>query len=107
MMTDIAQFLDFVLTMFLAFGVAFEVPIAVVLLVITGIVSLEKLQNTRGFVLIGIFIIAAILTPPDAVSQCIMGVPMYLLFEGGLIMARVLQRMRREAKEEQEKAGDA
>jgi sec-independent protein translocase protein TatC len=102
MMTDISQFLDFVLTMFLAFGVAFEVPIAVVLLVITGIVSLEKLKSGRGYVLIGIFVIAAILTPPDAVSQCIMAVPMYFLYEGGLIMARVLMKMRREAQKEED-----
>jgi sec-independent protein translocase protein TatC len=100
MMTDISQFLDFVLTMFLAFGVAFEVPIAVVLLVLTGIVTLEKLKTARGFVLIGIFVIAAILTPPDAVSQCIMAVPMYFLYEGGIIMARVLMKMRREGRKE-------
>jgi sec-independent protein translocase protein TatC len=102
MMTDISSYLDFVLTMFFAFGVAFEVPIAVVLLVITGIVSLEKLKSARGYVLIAIFIIAAILTPPDAVSQCIMAVPMYLLFEGGIVMARVLSRMRREAQAREE-----
>jgi sec-independent protein translocase protein TatC len=96
MMTDISNYLDFVLTMIFAFGVAFEVPIAVVLLVISGIVSLEKLRRARGFVLIGIFVIAAFLTPPDAISQSIMAVPMYLLYEGGLIMARILLRMRRQ-----------
>ena len=110
MMTDISQFLDFVLTMFLAFGVAFEVPIAVVLLVLTGIVSLDKLKSGRGYVLIAIFVIAAILTPPDAVSQCIMAVPMYFLYEGGIIMARVLMKMRHEGqkeKEEEDKKKDA
>ncbi len=96
MMTDISNYLDFVLTMIFAFGVAFEVPIAVVLLVISGIVSLEKLSRARGYVLIGIFVIAAFLTPPDAISQSIMAVPMYLLYEGGLIMARILLRMRRQ-----------
>jgi sec-independent protein translocase protein TatC len=101
---DITQYLDFVITMSLCFGVAFEVPVAVVLLVITGIVSLEKLKAGRGYVLIAIFIIAAILTPPDAVSQCIMAVPMYLLYEGGMIMARVLSKMRLEHRREQ---GDA
>jgi sec-independent protein translocase protein TatC len=95
MMTDISSYLDFVLTMIFAFGVAFEVPIAVVLLVLSGIVSLEKLRRARGYVLIGIFVIAAFLTPPDAISQSIMAVPMYLLYEGGLIMARILMRMRR------------
>jgi sec-independent protein translocase protein TatC len=102
MMTDISSYLDFVMTMFLAFGVAFEVPIAVVLLVLTGIISLEKLKQSRGYVLIGIFVIAAFLTPPDAVSQCIMAGPMYLLYEGGLIMARVLNKMRRDQAEREE-----
>lgn len=105
MMTDISSYLDFALTMFFAFGVAFEVPIAVVLLVITGIVRLEKLQKARGFVLIGIFVVAAFLTPPDAISQCIMAVPMYLLYEGGIVMARILMRMRREAQGREEEAG--
>lgn len=94
MMTDINQYLDFVLVMFFAFGAAFEVPVAVVLLVITGIVKLEKLKEHRGYVLLGIFIFAALLTPPDAVSQSILAIPMYLLYEGGLLMARILQRMK-------------
>jgi len=102
MMTDITSYLDFVLVMFFAFGLAFEVPIAVVLLVITGIVRLEKLKENRGYVLIGIFIIAAFLTPPDVVSQCIMAIPMYLLYEGGLLMARILLRMRREGSDREE-----
>jgi sec-independent protein translocase protein TatC len=99
MMTDISAYLDFVLTMFLAFGAAFEVPVAVVLLVITGVVRLEKLKESRGYVLIGCFVVAAFLTPPDVVSQCIMAVPMYLLYEGGLLMARVLSKTRREPAE--------
>jgi sec-independent protein translocase protein TatC len=102
MMTDISAYLDFVLKMFLAFGAAFEVPIAVVLLVLTGVVKLEKLKENRGYVLIGIFIIAALLTPPDAISQCIMAIPMYLLYEGGLLMARVLSKMRRETSDSKE-----
>jgi sec-independent protein translocase protein TatC len=95
MMTDIANYLDFVLTMFFAFGVAFEVPIAVVLLVLTGLVDLETLKSSRGYVLIAIFVIAAFLTPPDAISQSIMALPMYLLYEGGLLMARMMQRAQR------------
>ena len=102
MMTDISAYLDFVLTMFLAFGAAFEVPVAVVLLVLTGVVKLEKLKENRGYVLIGIFIVAAMLTPPDAVSQCIMAIPMYLLYEGGLLMARILSKMRREDSDSKE-----
>ena len=101
---DIAAYLDFVLAMFFAFGVAFEVPVAVVLLVLTGLVHVEKLGENRGYVLIGIFIVAAFLTPPDAVSQIIMAVPMYLLYEGGLVMARLMQKMRREAQEMEDKA---
>ena len=104
---DITSYLDFVLMMSLAFGVAFEVPIAVVLLVITGIVSLEKLKGARGYVLIGIFVVAAFLTPPDAVSQCIMALPMYLLYEGGMVMARILMKMRREAQSREEKEAGA
>jgi len=102
MMTDINNYLDFVLVMFFAFGAAFEVPIAVVLLVITNIVQLEKLKQNRGYVLLGCFICAALLTPPDAISQTIMAVPMYLLFEGGLIMARILQRMKRNESQSKE-----
>ena len=105
MMTDISQYLDFVLVMSLSFGAAFELPVAVVLLVLTGIVSIEKLRSYRGYVLLGVFIVAAFLTPPDAVSQSLMAVPMYLLYEGGLLMARMLSRMRRnEADEEQPQA---
>ena len=95
MMTDITSYMDFVLTMFLCFGLAFEVPVVVVLLVLTGLVKVEKLAEIRGYVLIGIFVIAALLTPPDAISQTIMAVPMYLLYEGGIVMARLMNRIRR------------
>jgi len=97
MMTDITSYMDFVLTMFLCFGLAFEVPVVVVLLVLTGLVKVEKLAEIRGYVLIGIFVVAALLTPPDAISQTIMAVPMYLLYEGGLVMARLMNRMRQPA----------
>ncbi|HEV7608007.1 MAG TPA: twin-arginine translocase subunit TatC [Steroidobacteraceae bacterium] len=100
---DMTSYLDFVLTMFFAFGIAFEVPVAVVLLVLTGIVQVESMSKHRGYVIIGIFVVAAILTPPDAISQCIMAIPMYFLYEGGLVMARVMQKMRREAAEAAEK----
>ena len=102
-MPDMAAYLDFVLTLFFAFGVAFEVPIAVVLLVLTGLVSVESLGKNRGYVIIGIFVVAAFLTPPDAISQTIMAAPMYLLYEGGLLMARVMQKMRRADAESREK----
>jgi sec-independent protein translocase protein TatC len=105
MMTDINQYLDFVLTMVFCFGVAFEVPVAVVLLVVMGIVRLESLKKNRGYVLIGIFILAALLTPPDAISQCSLAIPMYLLYEGGILMARILSRAR--SAEAGEKVGES
>ncbi len=94
MMTDISNYLDFVLLLFFAFGVAFEMPVAVVLLVATGLVKVEALTRNRGYVILGIFIIAAFLTPPDAVSQSFMAVPMYLLYELGIVFARFAQRRR-------------
>lgn len=104
MMTDINSYLDFVLTMFFCFGLAFEVPVAVVLLVVMGVVRLEKLKEHRGYVLIGIFILAAFLTPPDAISQCSLAIPMYLLYEGGIVMARILSRARGAERKEEAKA---
>ena len=106
MMTDINSYLDFILTMFLCFGVAFEVPVVVVLLVLTNMVTVEKLAEARGYVLIGIFVVAALLTPPDAVSQTIMAVPMYLLYEGGLLMARIM-KPKKSAEDEAAEADDA
>jgi sec-independent protein translocase protein TatC len=97
MMTDISNYLDFVSMLFLAFGVAFEVPVAVVLLVATGIVKLDVLTRNRGYVIIGIFVVAAILTPPDAVSQCFMAVPMWALYELGIVFARMSLRRRAES----------
>jgi sec-independent protein translocase protein TatC len=94
MMADITNYLKFALTLFLAFGVAFETPVAVVLLVLTNLVPLEKLRKARAYVLIIVFVIAAILTPPDVMSQTSMAVPMYLLYEGGLLFAAVLNKQR-------------
>jgi sec-independent protein translocase protein TatC len=104
MMTDISSYLSFVLTMFLCFGIAFEVPVVVMLLVLTGLVSVDKLKSARGYVVIGIFVVAALLTPPDAISQTIMAVPMYLLYELGLVMARILSKMKRESETENTEA---
>jgi len=94
MMTDISSYLDFVMLLFFAFGVAFEVPVAVVLLAATGLVKVESLRKHRGYVLLGIFIVAAILTPPDAISQSFMAVPMYVLYELGIVLAQYLVRRR-------------
>lgn len=86
-MTDIGKYLDFVLTMFIAFGITFEVPIFVVILVRMGIVSIEKLKEVRRYVLVGAFVVGAIFTPPDVVSQFMLAVPLYLLYELGILVA--------------------
>ena len=87
--TDIAQFLDFVTTIVFAFGLAFEVPIATVLIVWTGLVSLEKLSRARPYVFLGAFVGGMFLTPPDVFSQTLLAVPVYILYELGIVMARV------------------
>jgi sec-independent protein translocase protein TatC len=87
---DIEQYLSFAMTMFLAFGAAFEVPIVVILLVKTGIVSLEKLKEIRSYVIVGAFVVAAIVTPPDVTSQVLLAVAMCLLYEAGLFVARMI-----------------
>jgi sec-independent protein translocase protein TatC len=86
-MTDIQKYFDFVLTLFLAFGVAFETPIAVVILTRFGIVSVEKLREARPYVVVGAFVTAAIFTPPDVVSQLLLAFPLWLLFEAGLLVS--------------------
>ncbi len=93
-MTDMSNYLDFVLLLFFAFGIAFEIPIATVLLAATGLVKIETMTSNRGYVVLGIFIVAAFLTPPDALSQSFMAVPMYILYEGGIVMARILLKNR-------------
>jgi sec-independent protein translocase protein TatC len=85
---DIEQYLNFVMTMFLAFGVTFEVPVVVVVLVRFGIVSLEKLRDFRPYAIVGAFIVAAVVTPPDVTSQFMLALPMCLLYELGLLVAR-------------------
>src|SRR5436190_11200904 len=91
MMTDIKSYLDFVFSMFFAFGVAFEVPVAVVILSHMGIVDPEVLARSRSYVVLGAFIVAAVLTPPDVFSQVLLAIPMIGLFEIGLFFARRLK----------------
>jgi sec-independent protein translocase protein TatC len=95
---DMTQYLDFVLFLFFAFGVAFEIPVATVLLIATGLVKMETLTKNRGYVLLAIFVIAAFLTPPDGVSQILMGTPMYLLYEIGIILSRFLLKNRKKTE---------
>jgi sec-independent protein translocase protein TatC len=86
--TDIAMYLDFVLKLFFAFGIAFEVPVATVMLVWSGMISAEKLASYRAYVFLGCFVAGMLLTPPDIISQTLLAVPVYLLYEVGLFMAR-------------------
>jgi sec-independent protein translocase protein TatC len=90
MTTDIDNYLSFVLTMFLAFGVTFEVPIVVVILNKMGFVTLKKLKKVRPYVIVGAFVISAVVTPPDVFSQLILAVPLVLLYEVGIIAARLI-----------------
>ncbi|MFT0545130.1 twin-arginine translocase subunit TatC [Allopusillimonas ginsengisoli] len=89
---DIEAYVGFVMTMFLAFGITFEVPIAVILLVKTGMVSVAKLRHARGYVIVGAFIIAAVITPPDVVSQFMLALPLCLLYEVGIMVAAFLEK---------------
>lgn len=89
-MTDIGNYVDFVVTLFLAFGVAFEVPIAVVVLVKTGLVQIATLKEVRSYVIVGAFIAGAILTPPDVISQFMLAIPLWLLYEAGILAAGLL-----------------
>jgi sec-independent protein translocase protein TatC len=86
-MTDIDKYLSFVLGMFMAFGITFQVPVAVVLLVRIGMVSVEKLREIRSYVIVGAFVIGAIFTPPDVVSQFMLAIPLWLLYEAGIVVA--------------------
>ncbi|WP_024869665.1 twin-arginine translocase subunit TatC [Pseudoxanthomonas suwonensis] len=92
MMTDINAYLDFVLVIFLAFGASFQLPVALVILVALGWVTPDQLRAGRGYAIVGIFILAAVITPPDVVSQLLLAVPMCLLYEAGIIASRMVAR---------------
>ncbi|CAE6949431.1 MULTISPECIES: twin-arginine translocase subunit TatC [Pseudomonas] len=106
MMTDIGQYLDFVLTLFFAFGVAFEIPVATFLLIWVGIIEVETLRKSRPYVIVGCFAIGMVLTPPDIFSQTLLAVPMWMLFETGLLFGALVKR-RSEYSEEDEMPEDA
>lgn len=91
---DIARFLDTVLKLFFAFGVAFEIPIATVVLIYTGATTAEALAEKRPYIIVACFVIGMLLTPPDPISQSLMAIPMWLLFEIGIVFARMVQRKR-------------
>src|SRR6202171_5301400 len=100
MMTDIDKYLSFVLTMFIAFGITFEVPVVVIVLVRLGVVSLEKLRSIRGYVIVGAFVVGAVFTPPDILSQVMLAVPLWLLYELGLLCARFITVPKRDKEGE-------
>jgi sec-independent protein translocase protein TatC len=104
---DIENYLNFVITMFLAFGAAFEVPIVVIVLVRVGLISVEKLAAARPYVIVGVFVLAAVITPPDALSQLMLAIPMCLLFEIGLVLARLVAKRAEQAREEGAPMSDA
>lgn len=96
-MTDIDKYLSFVLTMFMAFGITFQVPVAVVLLVRMGFVTVEKLREIRPYVVVGAFVVGAIFTPPDVVSQFMLAMPLWLLYEAGIVVASWMKPAEKEA----------
>lgn len=102
MMTDIQAYLDFVLVIFLAFGASFELPVALVILVLLGWVTPKQLREWRGYAVVGIFVIAAVITPPDVVSQLLLAVPMMVLYELGILSARMVAPRRNEVTPPQE-----
>ncbi len=95
-MTDIGQYLDFIIAIFLAFGIAFEVPVATFLLIAAGVTTADKLGKKRPYIIIGAFVVGMMLTPPDVISQSLLAVPIWLLFELGLIASRIFLEARAE-----------
>jgi sec-independent protein translocase protein TatC len=102
---DIEAYFSFVITMFLAFGVTFEIPIVVILLVRMGIVSIEKLRDARPYVIVGAFVVAAVVTPPDVLSQFMLALPMCLLYEAGLFLARFINVRQKEQSDYKAESG--
>lgn len=101
-MTDISHYLDFVLTLFFAFGIAFEIPIATILLVAAGITTPEDLGRKRPYVIVGVFVAGMLLTPPDVISQTLLAFPMWILFELGIVFSRFFQRRGHRSSEDRE-----
>ncbi|MDY6978657.1 MAG: twin-arginine translocase subunit TatC [Pseudomonadota bacterium] len=97
---DIASYLDFSIKLFFAFGVAFEVPIATIMLILAGVTTPESLAQKRPYIIVGAFVVGMLLTPPDIISQTLLALPMWLLFEIGVIFGRIMKRKREEAASE-------
>ena len=105
--TDIGRYLDFCIKLFFAFGVAFEVPVATFLIVSAGLTTVEDLRKKRAYVILTAFVVGMLLTPPDMISQTLLALPMWVLFELGLVMCRLYIKSEREAGEEEGEAGAA
>ena len=103
---DIEAYLSFVLTMFVAFGLTFEIPLIEVVLVRTGVLTVAKLKDVRPYVIVGAFVVAAVVTPPDAISQLLLAIPMCLLYEFGIVMSQLMQRFFAKHDAEEEDASD-
>jgi len=99
MMTDISSYLDFVLKLFFAFGIVFEIPIAIIILVSTGITDSESLRQKRPYLIVACFVVGMLLTPPDVISQTLLALPMWMLFELGLLFAKVVEKPSKEDAE--------
>lgn len=91
-MTDISRYLDFVTKMFIAFGAAFEVPVITFVLIMTGVTTIEALSNARSYVIVAAFVVGMLLTPPDVISQVLLAIPVWLLFELGLLMSKIVNK---------------
>jgi sec-independent protein translocase protein TatC len=100
--TDISSYLDFVLKIFFAFGLAFEIPIAIVLMCWTGVTTPEKLREKRPYVIVGIFVVGMLLTPPDVISQTLLAIPMWFLYELGIIVGSAYSRKNQQEKIQEE-----
>ena len=105
--TDIGRYLDFCIKLFFAFGVAFEIPVATFLVVSAGLTTVEALRKKRAYVILSAFVVGMLLTPPDVISQTLLALPMWVLFELGLVMCRIYVKSEREAGEEEGEAGAA
>lgn len=105
-MTDIGQYLDFIIAIFFAFGLAFEVPVATFLLIAAGATTPDRLAEKRPYIIIGAFVFGMLLTPPDVISQSLLAVPMWVLFELGLIMSRIFLKNKIAEREADDDSGD-
>ncbi|WP_249978430.1 twin-arginine translocase subunit TatC [Vreelandella olivaria] len=103
-MTDINQYLNFVLKLFFAFGVAFEIPIATFLLILSGATTVESLSQKRPYIILGCFVVGMLLTPPDVISQSLLAIPMYLLYEVGLLFGRLVRKRKAKAEAEEQES---